>query len=392
MVRVMQRWPSSARMATGVVLSLGLLLAACSGSHTGSSTTTRAPSSSAPSTSAPTGPAGGPVPTGFSPDSFTAISDARYWVLGTAPCAAGRCPALVRTTDGGSSFLAIPAPPLTPGASGQPTLRFADSLDGYAFVEHGPSSAFYSTHDGGSSWHAQALGDVLALAIGAGQVAVVTAQCGGSGCSAFALQRSHVASDSWSSGPLPFAPDGPAIDLEAHGQDLWLMGTPASANAPNSGVLARSTDAGATFVVGRSPCQPGLGGRLSPTSATNLWAVCPTGTEASAARSVDGGSTFATLSTPPMSNSASLGAASAEVAVLSPNDSTGTLLRTTDGGATLTAVTGLPGGVTFWEWIGFTDAQVGAALVESGSSPSPSNLALWRTTDAGAHWTPVTFG
>lgn len=388
----MEPRPGTTRTTTAAVLSLGLLLAACSGSRPSSSTTTRPASSTTSSTSVPAGPAGGPVPTGFSPGSFTAVGDARYWVLGTAPCAAGRCPALVRTTDGGSTFVAIPAPPLTPGPAGQPTLRFADSLDGYAFVENGPSSSFFSTHDGGASWHAQALNDVLGLAIGSGQVAVVTAQCGGSGCSAYALQRSPVASDSWSSSPLPFTPDGAAIDLDAHGQDLWLMGTPASANGPNSGVLARSTDAGATFVVGHSPCQPGLGGRLSPTSDTNLWAVCPTGTEAGAARSVDGGVTFSHLTTPPMSNSASLGAASAQVAVLSPNDSTGTLLRTTDGGATMVPVAGLPAGVAYWNWIGFTDAQVGAALVETGSSPSPSNMALWRTTDGGAHWTVVNFG
>lgn len=378
------------RTAAGLPLALGLLLAACSGSGTSASTTTHPGSPSTTSTSVPIGPVGEPVPAGFAPASFTAVSDTRYWVLGTSPCASGRCPALVRTTDGGSSFAAIPAPPLT-AAAGQPVLRFADPLDGYAFVANGPSTAFYTTHDGGATWHAQSLGDVLGFATGAGRAAVVTAQCGGSGCTGYALRRSAVAGDSWSSDPLPFTPDGPGLDLEAHGSDLWLMATPASANGPNSGVLGRSTDAGTMFTVGRSPCEPGLGGRLSPTSSTNLWAVCPTGTEARAARSVDGGATFAELATPVMSNGAELGAASADVAVLSPNNATGSLLRTTDGGTTWTAVTGLPAGVTSWNWIGFTDAQVGAALVETGSSPSPATVALWRTSDGGAHWTPVGF-
>lgn len=54
----------------------------------------------------------------------------------------------------------------------------------------------------------------------------------------------------------------------------------------------------------------------------------------------------------------------------------------------------VPGPASFWAWIGFTDAQVGAALVQP---PSPSSgqsppLVLWRTTDGGADWTAVHFG
>lgn len=377
---------------TATLLGLAAVLAACGGpAHRGTPSTTPSSSTASSTTTTAAGPAGGPVPAGFVPQSFTAVSDSTYWVLGTAPCAAGTCPTLVRTTDGGASFVSIPAPSLSPSAGQQATVRFADSRDGFVFVSDGPSPSFFTTHDGGASWHAQSLGDVLSFAAGAGTAFVVTGQCGGSGCSNDTLRRSPVGSDTWSSGPLPFTPDGPNVDLEAHGTSLWLLGTPTSANSPHGGVLARSSDGGRTFTVGQSPCVPGLGGHLAATSATNLWALCPTGTEAGAWRSTDGGVTFTGLRTPPLNNSAVIAPASADVAVLSPNDSTGALLRTTDGGATWAPVD--EAGAKFWVWIGFTDGQVGAAVVQTGSQSEGGALpsALWRTTDAGAHWSVVHF-
>lgn len=377
-----------ATLATAVALSL----AACGGGGHGATTTTRPGPVGPTTTSTAAGPSGGAVPGGFEPQSFTAISDSAYWVLGTATCSSGRCPALLRTTSGGSSFVSIPAPALAASAAQQATLRFADASDGFAYLTNGPSSAFFTTHDGGATWHAQSLGDVLAFATAAGQALAVTAQCGATGCSGFSLERSAVGRDAWTPGPLPFTPDGSNVDLEAHGSEVWLMGTPTTANGPHSGDLARSTDGGRTFTVGSSPCSPGLGGELAPTSATNLWAVCPTGTEAGAWRSVDGGVTFSALHTAILNNSARLGAASADVAVLAPNDSTSTLLHTTDGGATW-AQASIPSGASFWPWIGFTDAQVGAALVQlsQGSGNGPGPLVLWRTTDGGAHWSTVAF-
>jgi hypothetical protein len=49
---------------------------------------------------------------------------------------------------------------------------------------------------------------------------------------------------------------------------------------------------------------------------------------------------------------------------------------------------------TFIPWIGFTDADVGAALVQTGwDAPAKIEMqALWRTTDGGADWSRVRFG
>jgi photosystem II stability/assembly factor-like uncharacterized protein len=66
------------------------------------------------------------------------------------------------------------------------------------------------------------------------------------------------------------------------------------------------------------------------------------------------------------------------------------LLRTTDGGKTWTAPR-TPGRATNVFWVGFTDARVGAALVQTGyDAPAKTDgTAMWRTTDGGATWSSV---
>lgn len=126
-----------------------------------SAPTTSTPNTSPPTTSPPTtappagaasGPAGGPVPPGFGAASVTFVSDSEGFVLGTAPCAKAPCTSVLRTMDGGATWVGIPAPvtPLaapgtTPGTVSE--LRFADPLDGFAF---GPG--LWTTHDGGAHW------------------------------------------------------------------------------------------------------------------------------------------------------------------------------------------------------------------------------------------------
>src|SRR5262249_53199625 len=94
---------------------------------------------------------GGAVPAGFQPQSVTFISASDGWVLGSAPCGARDCLAVLRTGDGGKTWRSVPAPPadLTTlgGKPGIYQLVFADSRDGLAY---GPR--LYATHDGGSAW------------------------------------------------------------------------------------------------------------------------------------------------------------------------------------------------------------------------------------------------
>ena len=316
------------------------------------------------------------VPAGFQPLSFTAVSERDFWLLGSVPCHGRRCTAIVRTTDGGRSFTAVNAPQL-PTSPYVPELRFADHLDGFVFVRW--SGRFYATHDGGASWKRLRLGRILGFATGGGRVLVATSR---------RLESSRVSADSWQSRRLPFPSDGSVLDLEAHGSTFWLLGT-RQGTAPSHDELARSTDAGQTFMTARGPCVPGLGGELAPTSGNVVWAVCPTGTLGGAWRSTNGGVGFSQLRTPQLVNSSQIAAASATTAVLD-RGITVRLLRTTDGGR-IWKPPKTPGRGTDVLWVGFTDARVGAALVQTGYDQAAKTqiAALWRTTDGGATWSRV---
>jgi hypothetical protein len=314
------------------------------------------------------------VPAGFEPSSFTAVSERYFWLLGTVPCRRGRCTAIVRTTDGGRSFAAIHAPAL-PRSGTTPQLRFADHLDGFVFVPW--RGLFYATHDGGASWRRLALGRVIGFATGAGNVYVVTSR---------SFEYSRVTANAWHAQPLPFTSDGSPLALAAHGANLWLLGTRPSAGPSPTDELARSNDAGRAFVTSAGPCVPGLGGELAPTSTRVVWAVCPTGMLGGAWRSTNGGVSFVRLRTPQLVNAAQIAPASESTAVLERGVGA-RLLRTTDGGKTWRAAH-TPGGAVDVGWVGFTDARVGAALVQTRTAVT----ALWRTTNGGAAWSKVRIG
>jgi photosystem II stability/assembly factor-like uncharacterized protein len=276
------------------------------------------------------------VTAGFQPISFTAVSERDFWLLGTVPCRARGCTAIVRTTNGGRSFSSVPAPAV-PTSGRFPELRFADRLDGFAFVRW--SGLFFTTHDGGATWRRLRLGRILGFATPAGRAFVVTSR---------RLEYSRASANAW-----------------------------------------RSNDAGRTFVTGQGPCVPGLGGELGPVSDQVVWAVCPTGMLAGAWRSTNGGVSFDRLRTPPLVNSAQLAPASATTAVLDRGVAA-RLLRTNDGGKTWKSPK-TPGRATDVVWVGFTDARVGVALLQTGYDVSAKTeiTALWRTTDGGASWSIV---
>ena len=326
------------------------------------------------------------VPVGFEPEAVAIRGEHRYWLLGTAPCRPARCSFILRTADGGRTFAKAPAPKL-PSTTAVPRLQFADGRNGFAYVL-GPGGAFFATHDGGATWHRLALGDVLALAAAGESTYAVTAHCSLNGCTGFRLRHSHLSSDSWSTTPLPFTPDGTVVDLAARGSSVWLLGTPANNHAEYD-TLARSTDDGRTFATASGPCYAGLGGRLAPVSAAT-WAVCPSGNLGIALRSSDDGATWQRLATPTLVNSAQLAAASADTAVVFGNGAGSRLFRTTDSGAGWhPARTPHPAAAV--SWLGFGDARTGYALVQTGwDAPAKTERQkLWRTTDGGARWLAV---
>lgn len=396
-----------ARLVLAALVSGGLLAACGGGGHTastGSTTTVTSPvtttrGKSGPTTSTTiatptTPPAGGAVPAGFDAVSFTAVSAADFWLLGYAPCKTSVCTSVVRTTDGGSSFSGIPAPvaPLTTGQSpGVNTLRFADTLDGYAFGLGQSSQAFFDTHDGGGHWAqpaALAGKTVMAFGTGGGYAFVLVGSCASGVCTSLRLERSAVGNDDWA--PLSVTlPDssGPSAALSVHGTDVWLSYSTQSDQ--DHQLLLHGTASGAVFSRSDSPCVPGLGADVQSVSASVLWAVCPTGMMAEAFRSADGGATWSALQAGQLVNSTLLAAVDATTAYLVPSPQ-GPMLVTTDAGKSWANAPGTTtSGNWSWSWVGFTDDQTGSGLqvVPDDTPPgTPPPYELWRTTDGGSSW------
>jgi photosystem II stability/assembly factor-like uncharacterized protein len=395
--------PRSLPILTTAVLCLAL--AACgSGRHTSppvmSATTVATSIASTASTPAATttgtsglggagaqsAPVGGPVPAGFAPASFTAISSRTWWLLGDAPCSHPLCTSIVRTTDGGAHFVAIPAPAARlagAGGAGISDLRFADSLDGFAGPDAaGSSGVLWETHDGGARWTAGPA--IITFTVSGGQVYAIAGSCGHGTCSNLRLLRSPAPLDRWSATPLGVASSG-AIAITAHGRALWISLTPAT-GTPSTQTLLASLDRGAHLTRLASPCSPGLGGDIEAASSRVVWAVCPTGMMAGAWRSSDAGAHWSSLHTHGLANSARIGPASETAAVLATGGA-GAVLRTTDSGRSFTRVHGLGGGAEAVTWIGFTDPSTASAILDRGGAGQ-----LWRSGDGGRSFSgPVRF-
>jgi hypothetical protein len=325
------------------------------------STTTRLSSKAPAGATAPRhvhAPAG-PVPAGFGAESFTAISADTWWLLGSAPCSTPPCTSIVRTDNGGHSFVGTPAPRTTKVSQ----LRFANAADGFAY-----DSQLWVTHDAGATWHQVRLGGAVIELATADGFAYVIVRYGHKG--AGRLERAPLGSDTWAT--LAGAASAYA-GLWAHGHDV-LVGSDAGA------ALAVSHNAGVSFSQVSSPSK-GLPCDFEEPAGGVVWAHCATGTESATWRSTSSGTGFHAVHGPSLPNSALFAAASSTTAVLGANG----LYRTTDAGARYAPVTGI-GEVTAWQYLGFTDATHGVAIGYVGSTPTASGERLYITNDGGASY------
>lgn len=306
-----------------------------------------------------------PLPTHFYPQSFTAIGELTWWLLGSVPCPSGRsgtCGGILQTTDGGRTFTPVEAPPAP--SSDYSQLRFADAENGFAY---GPD--LYATHDGGSTWSAVDLGGrVTDLATSDGEVyATVATGTGNSG----RLVHSAVGQDQWTTVTAAGEVSG---GLWAQGLNVLVQS--GSGGGYGTNVLI-SHDGGSTFATYPAP-SAGLPCEFEGAASPDVWAHCTTGMDSGVWLSTDGGTTFtpahASVAEPPQPNSAVFGAASGTVAVVGFNQ----LYRTADAGVTWTPVG--PSGIAQWVYLGFTDQTHGVALGYVGSV-APANEQLFYTTD-----------
>jgi hypothetical protein len=340
---------------------------AASAKHSSTAPASRSTSASSATTTSAAPPA--TPPTHFAPQSFTAISELTWWLLGAGPCPSGAqapCGSIVQTTNGGRTFTAIHAPAASlvsdqGGTSGYSQIRFADANNGFAY---GPE--LYATHNGGATWHPVDIGGTVTdLAISSGQVFATVEPASGSG----KLVHASVSSDTWS--PMPAAGNVSG--------SLWVQGPniivqSGQGTGIGSSVLV-SDNGGASFTAHPAP-SPGLPCVFAAPTPPVVWARCATGMNSGVWRSSDGGATFTAVVSTGLSlpNSAPFAAASSSTAVVGYQQ----LYRTTNDGSTWTQ-TG-PTGIR-WAYLGFTDPTHGVALGFAGQNATDERL--YYTTDAG---------
>ncbi|HXZ62578.1 MAG TPA: hypothetical protein VEG62_07540 [Acidimicrobiales bacterium] len=400
-----------------VVLALGM--AACGSSPAKvrrvATTTSRSTTSSTTSTSAaptttsvprPQLPAGGPVPSGFEPESVTFISATTGFVLGVdATCPAGSCAALARTSDTGASWVALPAPPaayenrFATGAS-KPAVsevRFADALDGWIY---GPS--LFVTHDGGASWQQLNLGGpVVDLETSGGFVDAVVSPCGGQEtCSgSLRLEQALTTGSAFTtvlSGPAVQAAAGALAALSLHAPVGFVNLSGASGISPAALYATRSLAVPSGWNAFPDPCTVSADYSLDAFVApdvTSLYSLCGgPGAAGSVAKEVvrtENGHSTVVGQPPPGGDPEGLAATSSGTLVVSAASGASELYRSADGGATwTTAVTFSDGGIGFND-LGFTTSTQGVVIHGEPGPPTDFVSQLLMTKDGGANWQVV---
>jgi hypothetical protein len=346
--------------AAGAAL-LALTLAAACGTpgrpaHSGSAPSPAAATGAASPSPATTPPGSSPPASarpGFAVSDVSFVSAQRGWVLGSGQ--------LLGTDDGALSWTALPAPP-----AGVTHLRFASSLDGYAWSTGG---ALWLTTDGAASWQPGQLGQVLSLETASGWVWAIA------GPQPYPdVWRAAVGSTAWTN--LGFTPDRTAT-LLVHGPAAYVAGQEGAGPIPPSVEVYRGTQAGRHLAV---PCPASLPvpyAELGASTNGSLVLVCDVlGQPAEsdlAYVSADGGSSWTPITAPPAwSNGVT--------AITGKRFSWNGNVLVSSGGAWTVALAGPPGAFLF---VGFETDQQGVALATDG--------ALWITRDGASTWSRVSF-
>jgi photosystem II stability/assembly factor-like uncharacterized protein len=352
------------------------------------------------------GAAGGPVPAGFRATDLTFVSRDAGWLLGTAPCSSAPCTSVVRTTDGGQSWIGMPAPRANLDGTGATAcdsghlcvhgLRFANSTTGYAFG----STALYRTTNGGAGWE-RLSGQADALEIGDGTV--IRVGHAGTGCPpgcTYQISTTPIGGADWHPVSAPTV-TGNNVQLLRTGRYAYLtvFQNPAGGAENAHPTLLTSADGGAHWTRRDDPCGTYRGNeadadRMAVAEDGSLTILCRirgNGPDL-VVTSPAGGAAFSAPHPLPASHTTdAVGAASASiiVAAVLPAGGTGTtatLYRSSDAGVHWAKVATAPSpaqnagaeGV-----IGFQNASTGRWTTGSG--------VVLTTTDAGATWSTHTF-
>lgn len=353
--------------------------------------------SSGPTRSGAASVPAGAVPPGFEPLSATFVTPAIGYVLGTAPCAGGRCPLLASTVDGGSTWsnLGDPDPSTSAGlALDAPTsfhlgVRFADQEHGWIYGYIGSTPVLWWTSDAGTAWS-----DLRPPALAGGEVATLEAMDGRAEAVLVRGEPSGVqvvsapkASPTWKtvSFTLPAGHRAdPTPQLVLQGNAGWLV-----EEDPTFAAAARLTRYGTWKQWSPSCAGPGERVLLGAVSATDLFEVCqPVGSNGGAEvlqsqRAGDPGSWAHTARTPYGLDPQAFAANRADSFAVAGQQAGRAVIDLHTAGSWTTAAWSGSGRFT---QLGFEDPTQGIALVRSAHSAS-----MLMTYDGGRHWSRVDF-
>jgi hypothetical protein len=187
-------------------------------------------------------------------------------------------------------------PPPTKAESGSLEQKFFVKVnDGYAVEQDGAISILLVTTDGALMWHRSVLTPGLVygpFTATSTSTYFVTMRCRGKNqsqtCTNFRLARSPLNESRWILISMPNSTsdlDGLVGPVSAYASNVWN-----SEQLPKRALLAVSDDSGTTFTAIATPKLASVSGcYITPTSAVNLRAQCPTGMMVSFLYSISGG-------------------------------------------------------------------------------------------------------
>jgi photosystem II stability/assembly factor-like uncharacterized protein len=332
-----------------------------------------------------------PPPKGFEADSASFVSATTGFVLGARKCSKLPCPArLETTTNGGTSWTALPAPAvkLVPPFTGSPlsavsTVRFENAKDGWLF---GPG--LWATTDGGHHWTRVKLGStVIAVAASDGAVFAATEPADG-GLNQTKLFEAAVGTAAWTQVPHVI----PQNAITVFGHSVW------AGIAPK---LWRSTDSGEHWTKLKFDCpSPDVtASAVAAASPADIALACvndeyrPGSSTKKVYTSSNGGSTFRKASGhPPTSGVIGTLAMPPGVPgtmVLTAASGASFLFRSVNAGKTWHTTTYSDGGLDFRD-LAFASATTGYLIHFSGGPVLAYGKGLLKTVNAGATWQKVT--
>jgi hypothetical protein len=339
--------------------------------------------------------AAGPVPAHTRATSISFVSPERGYLLGTAPCRRSPCSVILRTLDGGRSWVGLPAPRQSVGIymqSGLWGLRFAGPRDGFAFGE-----GLWETTDAAHSWRrvpapAPAISDLEV--VGGRELVALADSCAPSNprCHSSFLLLYHrpLRGGSWARVPVPVSREAAGSGaIAVSGSRVWVL---------DVSRLLLSTNAGRSFGSVRSPCS-GRGAAPAPASIAergrSTYLLClgqpGAGSQPKYVYRLEG-TRWRLAGEPPMAGvGGEIAVGSDHAIIVASNSGASWLFRSADGGRRWSSGLTLDNGGISWGDVGFitpTHAYAVEGPATGGRfSQDPFAIGqLWLSDNGGRSW------